>query len=143
MISPMVVRHRPPNVPTIVMCFVYLCIVRYRTRRGDLRGALAKCRHLADNGSSDCDTATVDRLIARSVHRVSVAGALFPGRARCLEQSIVVCQILRSTGISAELKIGVQPHRFRAHAWVEYNGRVINEDGGRLFGFVTFPEIPA
>ncbi len=70
----------------------------------------------------------VDRAVVAAVeHRVAIAGALYPGRALCLEQSLVLWYCLRRAGVPAEFRMGVQSHPFVAHAWVEYQGEVIND----------------
>jgi Transglutaminase-like superfamily len=75
--------------------------------------------------------------IARAV---TVAGAFFPGRAVCLEQSVTLFQVLRRLGHQAELRIGVQPYPFLAHAWVEHDGQPVLESEDNIQRFVPFPE---
>lgn len=45
----------------------------------------------------------------------------------CLQRSAVTTRLLRSHGFAASLVIGAQPLPFRAHAWVEVDGRVVND----------------
>ena len=46
----------------------------------------------------------------------------------CLKQSLVLWILLRSQGIISELRIGIQRStKFSAHAWVEYQGIVLND----------------
>ena len=45
----------------------------------------------------------------------------------CLQRSAATACLLRSHGVSAELVIGAQQMPFRAHAWVEVDGRVVND----------------
>lgn len=58
---------------------------------------------------------------------VESAAALFPGRARCLEQSICLIEQLREDGYRGELKIGIRAKPFVSHAWVELNDLPLNE----------------
>ncbi|HYT20938.1 MAG TPA: lasso peptide biosynthesis B2 protein [Candidatus Polarisedimenticolia bacterium] len=51
----------------------------------------------------------------------------YPRRAECLQRSAVVTCLLRRYGVPAQMVIGTQKLPFRAHAWVELNGRVIND----------------
>jgi Transglutaminase-like superfamily len=76
----------------------------------------------------------------RTAERVAVVAALLPGRVRCLEQSLTLFVLLRQAGYEATLRIGVQPNRFRAHAWVEHDGTPVLE-GDRLDGFLSFAPI--
>ena len=45
----------------------------------------------------------------------------------CLQRSAATACLLRSHGVSAELVIGAQQMPFRSHAWVEVDGRVVND----------------
>jgi hypothetical protein len=45
----------------------------------------------------------------------------------CLERSAVTACLLKSHGVAAQLVIGAQHTPFRAHAWVEVDGRVVND----------------
>ena len=48
-------------------------------------------------------------------------------RAACLQRSAVATWLLRHHGIGAQLVIGCRPLPFESHAWVEVDGRVIND----------------
>jgi hypothetical protein len=45
----------------------------------------------------------------------------------CLQRSAATVCLLRDEGVPAELVIGTQHMPFRAHAWVEVQGRVVND----------------
>jgi hypothetical protein len=47
--------------------------------------------------------------------------------AWCLQRSATATCLLRLRGIPAEMVIGVQKMPFYAHAWVEWNGNVLND----------------
>jgi Transglutaminase-like superfamily/Coenzyme PQQ synthesis protein D (PqqD) len=51
----------------------------------------------------------------------------YPKKTLCLQRSAVTACLLRSMGIPAEMVIGTQAMPFRAHAWVEVGGAVIND----------------
>ena len=53
------------------------------------------------------------------------------GHPTCLEQSLMMCWLLRREGIASQLRIGVRKdgERFEAHAWVECEGKAIGEPG--------------
>ncbi len=70
---------------------------------------------------------------------VAIAGAFFPGRAVCLEQSLALYLVLRRLGHESTLRIGVQPYPFLAHAWVEHRGVPVLEDEETVARFVAFP----
>jgi len=47
----------------------------------------------------------------------------------CLEESLGLWYLLRTQGISPQLRIGVRKTngKFEAHAWVEHNGEALNQ----------------
>ena len=45
----------------------------------------------------------------------------------CLQRSAVTACLLKRYGVPAELVIGAQRMPFKAHAWVEVGGRVVND----------------
>ncbi len=58
---------------------------------------------------------------------VNLACSWYPKRALCLQRSALTTCLLRSYGVPAEMVIGAQKLPFKAHAWVEVNGRAVNE----------------
>jgi Transglutaminase-like superfamily len=78
---------------------------------------------------------------ARSIARLESAAARnLPWRTNCLEQSLVLWWLLRRRGIAAELRIGArkESNRFEAHAWVEWEGGVLDETNDEHLHFVPF-----
>ena len=76
--------------------------------------------------------------IARSVARMVYAAAHHgPYRTNCLKKSLATLWLLRRKGIAANLKIGVNKEvaDFSAHAWLEYQGKVLVDpvDVGKRF----------
>ena len=69
-----------------------------------------------------------------------MAGALYPGRALCLEQSLALYYLLRRRGVPVRYCQGVQPYPFEAHAWVEYGGTPINDVIDHVTLFARFPD---
>lgn len=59
--------------------------------------------------------------------------------ARCLHRSLVLHQWLRGRGLPSALKIGVRKtdDGIAAHAWVELDGEVVNDQPERVEGFVA------
>lgn len=45
----------------------------------------------------------------------------------CLQRSAASACLLRRYGIAAQMVIGVQRFPFRAHAWVEVDGSIVND----------------
>jgi hypothetical protein len=47
--------------------------------------------------------------------------------ALCLQRSAATACLLKRNGVPAQMVIGAQQVPFRAHAWVEVDGRVVND----------------
>jgi hypothetical protein len=47
--------------------------------------------------------------------------------ALCLQRSAATAYLLKLHGVAAELVIGAQQLPFKAHAWVEVDGKVLND----------------
>lgn len=114
--------------------FVVLCAARLRVRTQGISRTLAWACRLPSPRPAPHGSASVDEAL-QVAEGVAMAGALFPGRARCLEQSLALTRLLRLRGIPAELRFGVRPHPFAAHAWVEVEGEPLLEDRERLSTF--------
>jgi hypothetical protein len=80
------------------------------------------------------ETAAAQAVKTAQVFNSAVRYSLIKGR--CLSQSLVLWHLLRAQGIASALCIGVQKkddalplavENFDAHAWVEYQGIVLNE----------------
>ena len=64
-----------------------------------------------------------------TVRMVKTAAKYYQPWANCLKKSLVLWILLRDRGIISEIRIGVQRESttFSAHAWVEYQGIVLND----------------
>jgi hypothetical protein len=71
---------------------------------------------------------------------VAMAAAFYPGRAQCLERSLVLYYILRRQGVPVKYCHGVQPWPLISHAWVEYRGEVVNDVPERVKAFSRFAD---
>jgi hypothetical protein len=58
---------------------------------------------------------------------MDVACVVYPRQVLCLQRSAATACLLRKYGVPAQMVIGVQKLPFRAHAWVEVDGRVVND----------------
>jgi hypothetical protein len=67
------------------------------------------------------------RAAAQIVKAVNSACVWYPKRIRCLQRAAVLTCLLRRHGIKAAMVMGAQKLPFRAHAWTEVDGHVINE----------------
>ena len=58
---------------------------------------------------------------------LDVACCFYPKQTLCLQRSAVLVKLLRHNGIPAQMVIGAQKLPFKAHAWVEVHGQIIND----------------
>lgn len=65
--------------------------------------------------------------VGRVCDAVDFACMWYPKRSLCLQRSAALTCLLRRHGVPALMVIGVQKLPFKAHAWVEVDGRVIND----------------
>jgi hypothetical protein len=65
--------------------------------------------------------------LERICSAVDIACIWYWKEALCLQRSAATSCLLKSNGIRAQMVIGAQQLPFKAHAWVEVNGRVVND----------------
>ncbi len=58
---------------------------------------------------------------------INVACCFYLKQALCLQRSVVLVKMLRAKGVPARLIIGAQKLPFKAHAWVEVDGQIVND----------------
>jgi hypothetical protein len=136
-ISRSVVRPAVAALPGTLACAAVLMIVTIALRCAGLRSTKALTRWLiARRRFSAPAEGTCIPLV---VHRVDLAAAFFPGRARCLERSFALHVCLAWCGIETTVRIGVQPYPFTAHAWVELDGEPVGDSPDSVALFRPLP----
>jgi hypothetical protein len=58
---------------------------------------------------------------------VDVVCVLYPKQVFCLQRSAATACLLKHYGVRAQMAIGAQHMPFKSHAWVEVDGRVVND----------------
>jgi len=94
---------------------------RYLARR-DFAGLYRAVRTAPCMGKS-ADAYAMDRIC----HAVDLACIWYRKEVLCLQRSAATTCLLKNFGIPACMILGVQQTPFRAHAWVEADGQVIND----------------
>ena len=61
------------------------------------------------------------------IRAAELACVLYFKEVLCLQRSAATTCLLRSHGLNASMVIGVQQIPFRAHAWVELQGRCVSD----------------
>ena len=111
------------NLPSLITTSFTIAAMDLSLRVFGFSRSIAMVRKLtrATKQSDDLDYAEA------VVRRVAVCSSFHVGRAECLEQSLAAFLLLRRRGVAVDLRIGVQPFPFAAHAWIELNRRPIVE----------------
>jgi hypothetical protein len=65
--------------------------------------------------------------VVRICSAVDLACIWYWKEVLCLQRSAGTACLLRRYGVSAQMVIGAQQIPFKAHAWVEVDGRVVND----------------
>jgi hypothetical protein len=90
-------------------------LCRFQTIYSMVRGWKVKSK----SGGSD--------IIDQVSMAVNYACICYPKQALCLQRSFVTAYLLRRRGVTAEMVLGAQKLPFKAHAWVEVDGKAVNE----------------
>jgi hypothetical protein len=67
------------------------------------------------------------RLASRLCATMDAVCVCYPKQVQCLQRSAATVCLLRRYGVPARMVTGIQEFPLRAHAWVEVDGRVIND----------------
>lgn len=60
-------------------------------------------------------------------HAIDMSCIWYWKEALCLQRSAATACLLKRYGVPAQMVIGAQQMPFKAHAWVEVDGRVVND----------------
>lgn len=78
----------------------------------------------------DCEVrenTAVQSDVERICSAVDLACIWYWKKVLCLQRSAATACLLKRHGVPARMVIGAQQIPFKAHAWVEVNGRVVND----------------
>ncbi len=124
------------RVPSAAECLLRVTVVRWALKVAGYERTRQRIEHRIARvpvvGDGD------PRVVAAIEYAVAMGAALFPGRAQCLERSLVLYDYLRCRGIAAQMRLGIQRYPFMAHAWVEYRGEPINDVPEHVRIFTAF-----
>jgi hypothetical protein len=90
--------------------------------RGNFQALYNKVR-ACPNRKSPAVADSTERVCAA----VDIACIWYWKEVRCLQRSAATACLLKRRGVPAEMMIGAQQMPFKAHAWVEVDGRVVND----------------
>jgi hypothetical protein len=69
----------------------------------------------------------VPHAIERVVAAIDMACIWYWKEALCLQRSAATACLLKQYGVHAQMVLGAQHMPFKAHAWVEVDGQVVND----------------
>jgi hypothetical protein len=108
---------------TSLILQAYLRLVHFDSylTRDDFVGLYDRIRY--------CSVAPVaqENAIERVCYAMDIACIWYWKEVLCLQRSAATVCLLRRLGIPGKLVIGAQQLPFKAHAWVEVEGRVVND----------------
>jgi hypothetical protein len=113
------------RIPSLLRCGLLLLAIKSALKFRGFGWTVEWVRHHV--GHVPAPQLTASEAVIATEHAVAMAAAFFPGRARCLEQSLVLYYLLRGQGVLVSYCQGVRPHPFTAHAWVEYRNEPVND----------------
>ncbi|SRR5260370_62217 len=102
----------------------YLLLIRFDLylARGDFTALYDKVRNYP-TGHKTASADAVERICAA----MDMACIWYWKEALCLQRSAATACLLKRHGIPAQMVIGAQQMPFKAHAWVEVDGQVVND----------------
>jgi hypothetical protein len=125
------------RIPSVIACLFMLAYMDVLVHVAGLRRAL----RLVTLTAGRRRVALAHEAVEATARRVAAVAAFYPRRALCLEQSLALYALLRRRGANAELRLGVQPRPFYAHAWVEIDGRPVAEQQDLPANLTVFPTL--
>jgi hypothetical protein len=73
------------------------------------------------------DAVSCTDTVERVCHAINVASIWYWKEALCLQRSAATACLLKAYGVPAKMVIGAQQMPFRAHAWVEVDGKIVED----------------
>ena len=117
-------RHESFPTRLLLVLQAYLSLIRFDLylARADFESLYNKVRNYPVR-KKPASPNSVERVCAA----VEMACIWYYKEVLCLQRSAVTACPLRKYGVSANLAIGAQQMPFKAHAWVEVDGKVVND----------------
>ena len=124
---------RPPGV---LRCLALLMACDVALRVFGYARTIRVARRLAGERNAPAG----ENLIQQTLRNIVVATALYPGRSKCLEQTVAGFVLLRRRGTPVDIRLGVQPYPFSAHAWLELKGVPVTESPEVVATYALLPD---
>jgi hypothetical protein len=117
-------RSERPPAGLLLVLEAYLGLIRFDLylSRGNFEALYNKVRSYPARKKP-----TSPESVATVCAAVDMACIWYFKEVLCLQRSAVTACLLRKYGVSGYLVIGAQQMPFKAHAWVEVDGKVVND----------------
>src|SRR5207248_1852198 len=112
------------NVMSFLVLEAYLKLIHFDLclARGNFSALYDKVRHYPVG-----ELAPAPAAVERICLAVDMACIWYWKEVLCLQRSAATACLLKKYSVPAQLVIGAQQMPFKAHAWVEVDGRVVND----------------
>jgi len=104
-----------------IQAYFYLLLFEVYLRRGSFNDLHERVQVTPRMRSRHPDA------VQRVCQAMDLACIWYWKQALCLQRSSALACLLKRYGVPAQLVIGAQQMPFRSHAWVEVDGRVVND----------------
>lgn len=101
---------------------VLVCLLKLRLWRQGFDRTVTACTAVRH---SKARRGNVAAQVDRAAELAAAVVRWHPVPLKCLEHSLLVAWFLARRGIAAEVVIGVRKYPFYAHAWTEWQGRML------------------
>ena len=106
----------------VFRAYVELIVFEFYLARGNFAALYEKVRSCPLRSRQSDEQA--EERICRAV---DLACVLYFKEVLCLQRSAATACLLKKHGVKVQMVIGTQQMPFKAHAWVEAGGRVVND----------------
>jgi Transglutaminase-like superfamily len=110
---------------SLLVLKAYVELIRFDLylARGNFAALYAKVRNCPVRIRT-CASDTIEQICCA----VDLACTWYWKEALCLQRSAATACLLKRFGVPAQMVIGAQQLPFKAHAWVEVDGKVVNDN---------------
>jgi hypothetical protein len=107
----------------VLKAYIRLILFDLYLAKGNFQALCAKVRLYRQRKEPPTSSDAVERICAA----VDMACIWYWKKVLCLQRSAATACLLKTYGVGAQMVIGAQQVPFKAHAWVEVNGQVVND----------------
>jgi hypothetical protein len=136
--SSLVSMAQEVRTPSLLRCVLLILVIKWSLKARGFSQTMAAIRRRIEVIPEA--TASTPEAVRATEHVVAMAAAVYPGRAKCLERSLALYYLLRRQGVGVRYCQGVHPYPFQAHAWIEYQGEVINDIPEHIQKYARLPD---